>query len=183
MVIEPKKLICSVPLKVQVGGGIRTASQIETYFKQGASRVVIGSLAIEAPKCVAGWLSRFGGERLVLAFDVAFDEANKPRVVMQAWQKISHYVLHELMEFYLTQGLQHVLCTDVSKDGTLSGPNIELYQDLIKQFPSLQIQASGGIRSLEDIHCLKRTGVSGAIIGRALYEKKITLKEAISCQA
>jgi phosphoribosylformimino-5-aminoimidazole carboxamide ribotide isomerase len=176
-----KRLIKEVPLSVQVGGGIRTIDQIEAYFESGAARVVIGSLAVTSPAIVQTWLQRFDAEQLVLAFDVTFDLNNQPRVMTHAWQQTSQYFLFELISTYVTQGLKHVLCTDISRDGTLTGPNIRLYQALAKQFPALNIQASGGIRALKDFTNLKQMGVAGAITGRALYEKKFSLTEALSC--
>jgi phosphoribosylformimino-5-aminoimidazole carboxamide ribotide isomerase len=174
-------LIRSTSLFVQVGGGIRTFEQVEAYLESGAIRVVIGSLAVIAPETVLGWLQQLGGERLVLAFDVVLDGKNHPKVATHAWQKISSYNLYELIARYEMQGLKHVLCTDISKDGTLEGPNMALYEGLLKHFPGLQIQASGGIHALENFKQLKEIGVAGAIIGRALYEKQFSLREALSC--
>lgn len=174
-------LIKSTSLCVQVGGGIRTFEQIEAYLEHGATRVIIGSLAVTAPELVQDWLQKLGGERLVLAFDVMLNEQAQPRVATHAWQKISPYTLNELIAAYEVCGLQHVLCTDISKDGTLKGPNTELYASLLKAFPTLSLQASGGIGALADVERLKKVGVSGAIIGRALYEKRFSLREALLC--
>lgn len=175
-----KALLQCVPINIQVGGGIRTEAQIDTYFDSGASRVIVGSLAIESPEIVKVWLEKYGPERIVIAFDVMFD-AITPYVMTQAWQKFNNIALFDAVVRYTTMGVKHILCTDISRDGALNGPNIDLYQRLVLQFPDLHIQASGGISHLNDIRHLKHIGLAGAITGRALYEKKFDLSEALSC--
>ncbi|HSW70988.1 MAG TPA: 1-(5-phosphoribosyl)-5-[(5-phosphoribosylamino)methylideneamino]imidazole-4-carboxamide isomerase [Gammaproteobacteria bacterium] len=176
-----KELLHSLPLKIQMGGGIRTAMQVEAYLASGAKRVVVGSLAIESPEMVIKWLKQYGNEQVVVALDVYLDEERNPCIATQGWQKKNKTSLFDVLPYYIKHGLKHTLCTDISRDGVLSGPNIELYQTLLDRFPSLQIQASGGISSLDDIRCLKNMGLSGAIIGRALYEKKYSMREALLC--
>lgn len=175
-----KALLAALPIQIQVGGGIRTEEQIEAYFAAGASRVIIGTLAVTAPKLVASWLKKYGTARIVLAFDVAF-VAGKPILRTEAWQSKSKLSLLDVLDNFSGLGAAHVLCTDISRDGALKGPNLDLYQQLARQFPGLGIQASGGIRHLDDLSCLKKLKVAGAIMGRALYEKKINLSEALSC--
>lgn len=173
-----KTLLEDIPINIQIGGGIRTESQMDAYFAAGASRVVIGSLTIESPELVETWLKRYGSERIVLAFDVNF-AGETPMVMTQAWQKSTKVALFDIIPRFLN--LKTILCTDISRDGALNGPNIDLYQQLITRFPKLEIQASGGISQLDDIRRLKNIKVSGAIMGRALYEKKFDLSEALSC--
>lgn len=175
-----KELLKGIPIMIQVGGGIRTESQIDAYFESGAFRVVIGSLACTSPQLVETWIKRYGAERIVLAFDVNVNEAI-PKVVTQAWQKLTDVSLFDIVRRFADIGAKHILCTDVSRDGALNGPNISLYQQMIMRFPELHIQASGGISQLNDIRDLKQLLVSGAIMGRALYEKKFDLSEALSC--
>lgn len=175
-----KKLLQTLPLSIQVGGGIRTDEQIDAYFASGARRVVLGSLLIESPKTVRRWLKKYRPERFVFAFDVMFRD-DKPWVATAAWQKISKVLLFDVINDFLAYGMQHILCTDIRRDGVLGGPNVGLYERLLALFPSLNIQASGGISNLDDIRRLKRCGVSGAITGRALYEKAFDLREALSC--
>jgi phosphoribosylformimino-5-aminoimidazole carboxamide ribotide isomerase len=175
-----KELLRIIPINIQVGGGIRTESQIDAYFEAGARRVVIGSLAIESPQLVETWLKQYGSERIVLAFDVNFDGAT-PIVMTQAWQKLTDIALFDIVPRFLSLGAKHILCTDICRDGALNGPNIDLYQQMIARFPELNIQASGGISQLDDVRGLKNINVSGAIMGRALYEKKFDLSEALSC--
>lgn len=175
-----KELLRLIPINIQVGGGIRTQAQIDAYFEAGARRVVIGSLACTSPQLVETWLKQYGPERIVLAFDVSFDGDN-PILMTQAWQHLSNINLFDIVPRFLSLGAKHVLCTDITRDGVLNGPNIKLYQQLIAQFPELNIQASGGVSQLEDVRRLKNNKVSGAIMGRALYEKKFDLSEALSC--
>lgn len=175
-----KELLRCVSIPMQVGGGIRTESQIDAYFAAGASRVIVGSLAIESPEIVETWLKKYGSERIVLAFDIIFEKAT-PCVMTQAWQKLNNISLFDVVERFSDSGAQHVLCTDIARDGALNGPNIDLYQQMIARFPKLNIQASGGISHLDDIRRLKEINVAGSITGRALYEKKFDLSEALSC--
>ena len=180
-----KKLILALlqkrKLSIQIGGGIRSRETIETYLENGASRVVIGSLAACCPETVLTWFQYFGPERLVLALDVMYDKDNQPFVASNAWQTITKHTPASLISIYQAVGLKHVLCTDITRDGTLQGPNVGLYESLLRQFPELHIQASGGIQSLSDLVLLQDKGLRGAITGRALYEKKFTLREALSC--
>ena len=168
-------------LKVQTGGGIRDEAQIEALLTAGAQRVIVGSLAVKQPELVRGWLKKFGAARIILAPDVRLDGDSTPRVAAAGWQESTGLALDAFLNGYLAAGLVHILCTDISRDGKLTGPNTALYAQLVKKFPTLQIQASGGVSSLEDLRQLKTTGSAGAIVGRALYEKKFTLPEALAC--
>jgi phosphoribosylformimino-5-aminoimidazole carboxamide ribotide isomerase len=173
-------LKCS-KLNIQTGGGIRSKQQISTLLEQGAKRVIIGSLAVQEPQTVLEWLHYFGHERLVLALDIKYNAAQQAMLATHAWQRISHYTFVDLIRYYQSAELKHVLCTNIDLDGTLQGPDIALYDSILREFPLLKLQASGGIRSLADIQSLQRIGVAGAIIGRALYENKFHLSEAIAC--
>lgn len=168
-------------VKVQTGGGIRTREQVKKLLAQGVARVVIGSLAAKNPKEVAEWLSIFGAEQIVLAFDVMYDNALQPMVMVDAWQTVSQVSLFGLLDHYQAAGLQHILCTSVMQDGTLNGPDYALYATLQTRFPLLKIQASGGVSSIEDIQLLREKNLAGTIIGRALYEKKFTLQQVLAC--
>lgn len=168
-------------LRVQTGGGIREVAQIESLLGAGARRVIVGSLAVKEPARVREWLGRFGGESLVLAPDVRLDEDGTPRIAAAGWQESTGVALDDFLAGYLAAGLIHILCTDISRDGKLTGPNTALYAGLVKKFPALQLQASGGVSSLADLRALQATGSAGAIVGRALYEKKFTLREALAC--
>lgn len=168
-------------MKFQAGGGIRSESDVKQLLDIGVSRVVIGSLAVKQPDLIKQWLTTYGGERIVLALDVNIDEQGNKLIATHGWQENSGVALDALLSELLDAGAKHVLCTDISRDGTLQGANHELYQEMSAQFPNVAWQASGGIGSLDDIAVLKPTGVSGVILGRALLEGKFTVKEAIAC--
>lgn len=175
------ELITASSLNIQVGGGIRSGDHITQLLNSGARRVIIGSLAVTAPEQVYEWLHYFGCERIVLAFDVVYQHSQNPMITTNAWQTITQTSLFEMLKFYQSAALKHVICTDISRDGTLTGPNNRLYKTIMAKFPDLQLQASGGIHALSDIQFLKQAHMPGVIIGRALYENKFTLAEALAC--
>ena len=164
-------------LKLQVGGGLRDATAVHNTLKVGVDRVVIGSLAISAPDTVTEWLTTLGPERVVLALDVRLDAEAHPRIATHGWQQQTPHSLWDIVAFFSAVGLRHVLCTDVGRDGALSGPNETLYRDAVHRFPHIAWQASGGIRDGRDLAALAGTGVSAAISGRALIENRLTATE------
>ncbi|MCO6539387.1 MAG: 1-(5-phosphoribosyl)-5-[(5-phosphoribosylamino)methylideneamino]imidazole-4-carboxamide isomerase [Gilliamella sp.] len=176
-----QNLINGVQIPVQVGGGIRTEKDIQSLLSAGAARIVIGSTAIKQSELVKQWFSKYGAERLVLALDVRIDNQGNKYVAIHGWQEDSCQTLEQVIDDYLPYGLRHVLCTDISKDGTLSGSNVKLYQEISRKYPQIAFQASGGIGQLSDVKALKDSGVKGVIVGRALLEEKFTVQEAISC--
>ncbi len=176
-----KTLVKHDSMTIQVGGGVRCKADVQQLLSLGADRIVIGSLAIKEPALVQQWLTEFGGEHIVLALDVKIDASGNKTLPTHGWIKDSGVNLESLLDDYIAAGLIHVLCTDISKDGTLSGSNVEMYQELCQQYPSIKWQASGGIGSLADIKALIPTGVDGVILGRSLLEGKFTLEEAIAC--
>jgi phosphoribosylformimino-5-aminoimidazole carboxamide ribotide isomerase len=168
-------------LRVQTGGGIRDEAQVAALLAAGVQRVIVGSLAVRSPDLVRGWLKSFGAERIILSPDVRLDALGVPRIAAAGWQETTGVALDDFLTGYLSAGLIHILCTDISRDGKLTGTNTALYAQLVKKFPSLQIQASGGVSSLDDLRATRATGASGAIVGRALYERKFTLQQALAC--
>ena len=164
-------------LKIQLGGGIRADSQIKSWFDSGLARVVMGSLAVTQPYQVRNWLVTHGPERIVLALDVNVDPAGIPRVATHGWRRAAQVTLWQCIDQYLAVGLRHVLCTDISRDGALTGPNLELYAEFIGKYPAIQLQASGGVRNIDDLDALRDVGARAAITGRALLDGKITGKE------
>ncbi|WP_024561411.1 1-(5-phosphoribosyl)-5-[(5-phosphoribosylamino)methylideneamino]imidazole-4-carboxamide isomerase [Franconibacter pulveris 601] len=176
-----QKLLAGVSVPVQVGGGVRTEEDVAALLEAGASRVVVGSTAVKSPETVQQWFKRFGADALVLALDVRIDEAGRKQVAVSGWQENSGVTLEALVESYLPFGLKHVLCTDISRDGTLSGSNVALYEEVCARYPQVAFQSSGGIGELNDIRALRGTGVQGVIVGRALLEGKFTVTEAIQC--
>lgn len=171
------ELAAGKALAVQVGGGLRESARLTALFDRGAARAVVGSLAVTSPATVGAWFTRFGPERLVLALDVRIDPTGVPRLATHGWTRTSETTLWEAVEHYLGCGLEHLLCTDVARDGALEGPNVELYRACVARYPGLQVQASGGVRDCADLDALAATGVAGAITGKALLEGRITTEE------
>ena len=176
-----KTVVNHTEMIIQVGGGIRCKEDVDQLLALGADRVVIGSLAIKQPELVLEWLQRYGGEKIVLALDIKIDAQGNKTLPTHGWIEDSGVNLEDLLETYIAACIKHILCTDISKDGTLSGSNVSLYSELCQKYPSIAWQASGGIGSLADIKALLPTGVSGVILGRSLLEGKFTLEEAIAC--
>lgn len=173
------RIIAESGLRVQCGGGIRAKSDVAGLLAAGAERVVIGSLCVKEPDTVRAWIEELGRERIVAALDVRVGEDGSARVSIAGWQQDSKSTLEDMLLAVLPDGEGHLLCTDIARDGMLKGPNTALYAGLRKKFSALQIQASGGVSSLDDLRQLKAIGAAGAITGRALYERKFTLKEAL----
>jgi len=165
------------PLRLQVGGGLRERAAVDRTLSLGVSRVVIGSLAVTDPNCVASWLQQLGPDAVVLAFDVRIDARGTPRLVTHGWTERSPVALWDAVARYVTAGLKHVLCTDVARDGAMTGPNLDLYADAVCRFPEIEWQASGGIRDAGDLRALEACGVAAAVSGRALLEDRMTLEE------
>ncbi|WP_318421366.1 1-(5-phosphoribosyl)-5-[(5-phosphoribosylamino)methylideneamino]imidazole-4-carboxamide isomerase [Photobacterium leiognathi] len=176
-----EKLLKSTPANVQIGGGVRTEQDVADLLNAGAKRVVIGSTAVKQPEMVKGWMEKYGAEHIVLALDINIDDNGNRIVAVSGWQEDSGVTIEALLEDFLKVGLKHVLCTDISRDGTLAGSNVELYVDLCRQYPQVQFQSSGGIGSLDDIAALKGSGVAGVIVGRALLDGKFTAEQAFAC--
>ncbi|MXP66644.1 1-(5-phosphoribosyl)-5-[(5-phosphoribosylamino)methylideneamino]imidazole-4-carboxamide isomerase [Pantoea sp. Nvir] len=177
-----KNLFNGVEAMIQVGGGIRTRDDIKAILNAGAHRVVVGSMAVKEQDEVKNWFREFGSETIVLALDVKIHSVNnRKEVSISGWQKASGVTLEEVITQFEPLGLKRVLCTDISRDGTLSGSNISLYQELTTCYPEIFFQASGGIRDIEDIMALRCSGVKEVIIGRALLEGKFTVSEAMAC--
>jgi phosphoribosylformimino-5-aminoimidazole carboxamide ribotide isomerase len=164
-------------IKLQVGGGLRNTAALAQMLDAGVSRVVVGSAALTQVDQVQAWLRHFGPERLTLAFDVCVDDSGPPRVMTHGWQRQSEHSLWSAVGCYAACELLHVLCTDVGRDGALTGPNLELYGEAVRRYPQIQWQASGGIRNAQDLHALAEVGASAAISGKALLEDLIPFEE------
>lgn len=176
-----RELLGSLSIPVQTGGGIRSADDVRSLLDAGAARVVVGSAAVKRTDEVAGWMKTFGADKLVLALDVRINQTGNAEVAVSGWQENSGVLMDDLIRAFEPAGLRYVLTTDISKDGTLAGPNTALYAKLAQTFPTIDFQASGGIGSLDDIRAVSHTGAAGVIVGRALLEGKFTLEEAIEC--
>jgi len=175
------KMVATGRMHFQVGGGIRSEADVKQLLDIGVKRVVIGSLAVKEPELVKGWITKYGAEAIVLALDINIDDSGNKFIATHGWQENSGVSIEALLENFLSVGAKHVLCTDISRDGTLQGANHQLYTEMTKQFSSVGWQASGGIGNLTDIAVLKPTKVSGVILGRALLEGKFTVEQAIEC--
>lgn len=172
------KLATALDIPIQTGGGIRTVQDIQARFDAGCQRVVIGSMAVTDTEAFKSWLTRFGAERIVAALDVRFVDGRWMPAI-RGWQEQALIDLMSLLDDLYNAGLRHLLCTDIQRDGALSGANQDLYQQLYERYPSLQIQASGGVGSLEELPPLARSGASAVIIGKALLEGKFELSSAL----
>jgi len=164
-------------LRLQVGGGIRSAEIIEDLISSGVERVVVGSAAVERPDDVIGWISRFGSDRICLALDVRHDHHGEPQVRTRGWKSGTAISLWEAIELYPPAAVRNVLCTDIERDGALTGPNFDLYRDAIQRFPRIAWQASGGVRDAADLAALERIGATAAVSGKALLEERIRPEE------
>ncbi len=164
-------------VKLQVGGGLRNTAAVTQMLDLGVARAVIGSAAVTQADQVRRWLDLFGPERVALAFDVRLDADGTPRVATHGWQRQSEVTLWNAMENFAGSPLKHVLCTDVGRDGALSGPNVALYGEAVRRHPSIEWQASGGIRNGADLEALERVGSAAAISGKALLEELIPLED------
>ncbi|MEP7246789.1 MAG: 1-(5-phosphoribosyl)-5-[(5-phosphoribosylamino)methylideneamino]imidazole-4-carboxamide isomerase [Gammaproteobacteria bacterium] len=164
-------------LRIQVGGGMRSPEAIEDLLSNGVERAVIGSAAVERPLEVVRWMKTFGPERICLALDVKLDAGGEPRVRTRGWTEGTGVSLWQALEPFLSVGLKHVLCTDIDRDGALTGPNVDLYRRALERFPQLTWQASGGVRDAADLAALARLGMAAAVSGKALLEQRITSEE------
>ena len=168
-------------LQVQTGGGVRSEEDVSSLQGAGAARVVVGSLAVAQPRRVAGWLQAFGSEALTLGFDVRRDEDGAWRPALHGWTRTAAFTLEALLGEYAGAGLRHVLCTDIARDGMLAGPGFELYAWLRDNAPDLAVQASGGAGSIDDVRRARECGCAGIVLGRALLEGRVDLKDALAC--
>ncbi len=175
-------IVAQTGLAVQVGGGIRSRSDIVAWLDAGVSRCVIGSMAISEPDCVKDWIDEFGAEAIVLALDARLDVDGVPRLTTDGWTADSKISLWQCLENYGSSDRYHVLCTDVGRDGAMTGPNFSLYEETLRRFPDIQLQASGGVRNLGDLTDLRALGVPAAIVGRALLDGAINEREVAEFQ-
>ena len=159
-------------LIIDFGGGIKTDEDIEKAFSAGAQMVTVGSIAVTHPELFMGWLEKYGSERMILGADV-----RNGKISINGWKEDSVEDLLPFLKKYINAGVKNVLCTEISKDGTLAGPAIELYKRVMDAYPELHLIASGGVSSIEDIKALNTAGIPAVVFGKAIYEGKINLKE------
>jgi phosphoribosylformimino-5-aminoimidazole carboxamide ribotide isomerase len=161
-------------LTVDFGGGIKTDEDIEKAFAAGASMVTVGSIAVTNPELFIGWLEKYGPERMILGADVRHG-----KISINGWKEDSEEDLLPFLKKYIDAGVRNVLCTEISKDGTLSGPAIDLYQKMMAAYPQLHLIASGGVSSIDDIKALDAAGIPAVVFGKAIYEGRIDLNQLI----
>jgi phosphoribosylformimino-5-aminoimidazole carboxamide ribotide isomerase len=167
-------------MQIQAGGGVRNEDDLSRLFSAGVNRVVLGSVAIRDPELVADWLTRYGAEQLTIALDTR--QVDRQWALPSAgWTELESRTLDELAPWYAEKGARHLLCTDIDRDGMLAGFNLDLYRHLAKTVPDLAVQASGGVRSLDDIRAAREAGAKGVILGRALLEARFTIEQALAC--
>ena len=167
-----KTITSKTQLTVDFGGGIKTDEDIEKAFAAGASMVTIGSIAVTNPDLFMGWLEKYGADRIILGADV-----RQGKISINGWKEDSSEDLLPFLKKYVDAGVRNVLCTEISKDGTLAGPAVELYQSMMAAYPELHLIASGGVSSIDDIKALEAAGIPAVVFGKAIYEGKINLNE------
>ena len=169
-----RRITTDTQLTVDFGGGIKTDEDIEKAFEAGASMVTVGSIAVTQPELFLGWLDKYGADRMILGADV-----RGGKISINGWKEDSTEDLLPFLRKYIDAGVKNVLCTEISKDGTLAGPAIELYNQVMEAYPTLHLIASGGVSSKEDIEALDAAGIPAVVFGKAIYEGKINLRELI----
>ncbi len=169
-----KAITTETNLVVDFGGGIKTDADLEKAFASGASMVTVGSIAVTKPERFMGWLEQYGTERMILGADV-----RNGKISINGWKEDSEEDLLPFLKKYIDAGVQNVLCTEISKDGTLAGPAIDLYKRVMDAYPELHLIASGGVSSIEDINALDEAGILAVVFGKAIYEGRIDLKKLV----
>ena len=159
-------------LSIDFGGGIKKDKDLNIVFESGAAYATIGSLAVKEPDTFLEWLRVYGADKFILGADVKSE-----KIAVAGWLETTDINIYDFLQDYISKGILQSFCTDVSKDGKLEGPSIELYKNIVKKFPSLYFIASGGVSCLDDLTALKELGCSGAIVGKAIYEGRIALKD------
>ena len=175
------RALAGTALRIQAGGGVRDERDVLRLFDAGVTRVVVGSLAVREPEAVEGWIARHGAERICVALDTRADAQGRWTLPVKGWTEASGATLDALALRFAHAGARHLLCTDISRDGMLSGPNVDLYAHLRAIVPSLAVQASGGVRGVDDLGALRAAGVAGAILGRSLLEGRLSVAQALQC--
>ena len=167
-----RRVTTETQLVVDFGGGIKTDEDLEKAFAAGAQMVTVGSIAVTQPELFMGWLEKYGAERMILGADV-----RNGKISINGWKEDSSEDLLPFLQKYIDAGVKNVLCTEISKDGTLTGPAIDLYRQVMDAYPDLHLIASGGVSSIEDIQALDQAGIPAVVFGKAIYEGRIDLRK------
>ena len=169
-----RRITTETKLTVDFGGGIKTDEDIRKAFDAGAKMVTVGSIAVQQPELCFEWLDKYGAERIILGADVRHG-----KISINGWKEDSDEDLLPFLRKYIDAGIKNVLCTEISKDGTLAGPAIDLYKSVMRVYPELHLIASGGVSSLDDIKALDAAGIPAVVFGKAIYEGRIDLRQLI----
>lgn len=167
-----EQLTSKTQMKIDFGGGIKKEEDLSVVFNSGAAYATIGSLAVKEESTFVKWLQQYGAEKFLLGADV-----KEEKIAVAGWLETTDIWIYDFIEKYIQHGINQLFCTDVSKDGKLEGPSTELYKNIITKFPQLQFIASGGVSNIKDLELLQEAGCKGAIVGKAIYENRISLKE------
>ncbi len=159
-------------LKIDFGGGLKSDEDLRIAFECGANQITGGSIAVKAPQTFQNWIEHYGSEKIILGAD-----AKEEKIATNGWQEESHEELIPFIQGYQQKGVTYVICTDIAKDGMLEGPSFDLYQKILNQCEEVKLIASGGISHFDELPQLAELGCEGTIIGKAIYENKITLKQ------
>jgi phosphoribosylformimino-5-aminoimidazole carboxamide ribotide isomerase len=161
-------------LVIDFGGGVKTEKDVRIVLDSGAAFVTVGSIAVKDEPLFSSWLGAIGAEKFLLGADVK-DE----KITVSGWLEQTDIWIYDFIESYQAKGITQIFCTDVSKDGAMEGPSLVLYKNIVERFPKLHFIASGGVSNIDDVYALEETGCSGVIIGKAIYEGKILLKDLV----
>lgn len=171
--IDVLRRICEqTDLQVDFGGGVKSDEDLRKVFEAGARQVTAGSIAVKDPTMVQKWINKHGGDSIILGADVL-----NGKVMVSGWQENTEIRLFDFLNDYIERGLKWVICTDISKDGVMQGPAFDLYASILTQFPEIQLIASGGVTTIDDLNQLRDAGLAGAIVGKAYYEGKLSLQQ------
>jgi phosphoribosylformimino-5-aminoimidazole carboxamide ribotide isomerase len=168
-----EKVCNNTSLKVDFGGGIKTVEDVQLAFDCGANQITAGSIAATDSDKVGEWIMKYGGEKIILGADVT---ENK-RIAINGWKDETKFGLMDFIDSFTNRGIESVICTDITVDGMLTGPSVTLYNDILDQFPELDLIASGGVGGIKDVEILEASKVKAVIIGKAFYENRLTFKE------
>jgi len=167
-----ESIASNTSLIIDFGGGIKTETDLKLVYESGASLATIGSLAVKDPDLFASWIAQYGADKFLMGADVKGEF-----IAIGGWLQVSEETIIQFIEKYIKKGIKQLFCTDISKDGKLEGPSLELYTKIVRRFPDLHFIASGGVSSMQDIYALREIGCKGVIVGKAIYEGRIKIEE------
>lgn len=167
-----EKIASKTQLKIDFGGGIKSDEDLKVAFESGAKQITGGSIAVKEPDLFSSWITAYGADKIILGAD-----ALEGKIAVSGWQEESDLEIEAFIQEYVSKGIEYVISTDIAKDGMLEGPSFELYESILKKIPKLKLIASGGVSNMDDLIKLKEQGLEGAIVGKAIYENRVSLKE------